>query len=418
MATTNKMKIAVFVGEFPGLTETFILNQITGLLDWGHRIEIFANKPSHTAQKHEIVDRYDLVRKTYYRSVEVPQGKGACRLKTLLVLFRGLSCRPLATWRFFSRLLHRKEGFSYPLFFLGLRLLCGQYDLVHCHFGPNAFPLVELKQMGLSLRLLTSFHGYDANSYVLRNGAYVYNTLFQTGDFFTANTCFTQQKILHWGCPADRIAVLPASLICSRFISPKETRAVSAKFRVLTVGRLVEKKGYEYSLRAIARVVQKYRNIEYWIVGDGPLKSSLNDLAAQLQLQGIVSFLGPKVQEQIIPLYHQADLFMLPSVTAADGDMEGQALVLQEAQTAGLPVISTRHNGIPDGVLDGQSGFLVPERDAEALAEKILYFIEHPEQRQAMGRRGQEFVTRKYDSRIVNQQLVEIYRNLIAKAGN
>ena len=101
---------------------------------------------------------------------------------------------------------------------------------------------------------------------------------------------------------------------------------------------------------------------------------------------------------------------MLASVTASDGDMEGQGLVLQEAQAVGLPVVSTLHNGIPDGVLNGVSGYLVPEGDAHALAERVEYLIEHPGVWPEMGRCGREFVEKNYNIQMLNNKLIEIYR--------
>ena len=126
-----------------------------------------------------------------------------------------------------------------------------------------------------------------------------------------------------------------------------------------------------------------------------------------------VKFLGAVEQNEVLNLYQKAHIFILPSVTASNGDREGQALVLQEAQATGLPVVSTLHNGIPEGVLDGKSGFLVPERDVNALAERLNYLIEHPELWPKMGFAGRKFVEEKYDIKKLTQQLVEIYQNLI-----
>ncbi len=104
---------------------------------------------------------------------------------------------------------------------------------------------------------------------------------------------------------------------------------------------------------------------------------------------------------------------MLPSVTASNGDREGQGLVLQEAQMAGLPVLSTWHNGIPDGVLDGQTGFLVPEKDVDSLAEKLEYLIQNRVLWPQIGHAGQEFVRNKFDVNIVVDKLISLYERLI-----
>ena len=109
---------------------------------------------------------------------------------------------------------------------------------------------------------------------------------------------------------------------------------------------------------------------------------------------------------------NESHIFILSSITAKDGDQEGQGLVLQEAQAMGLPILSTYHNGIPEGVVDKKSGFLVPERDVDALADRLNYLIEHPNTWQDMGKTGREFVEKKYDIKKLNQKLVEIYQRL------
>ncbi len=410
---TKRAKVAVVVSTFPELTETFILHQITGLLDSGYDIDIVANKPPRITQQHQIIEKYGLLQKTHYRLFDVPGIKWVCRLKAFFFLVGMFLFRPCSTFCFFKSIVHRPGGFCYSLFFLGLRILYKKYDIIHCHFGQNALPFVELLKLGLSFRLLTSFHGHDAHSYVLSAGESVYHELFQRGQHFTANTQFTKEKLIRLGCPEGRILILPESFICKDFIKKHTALPRQDAVILLSVGRLVEKKGYEYSLRAVARTYQHYKNIQYWIVGDGPLFSELRALTSQLQLEHVVIFQGPKVQEEIVGLYHAADIFMLPSVTASNGDMEGQALVLQEAQAAELPVLSTRHNGIPDGVLEGKSGFLVPERDDAALAEKIIYLIEHPDERRKMGLCGKDYVIHKYDTRIVTQQLIRLYEQLV-----
>ena len=194
-------------------------------------------------------------------------------------------------------------------------------------------------------------------------------------------------------------------------MSEKQSPENSA-IKILTVARLTEKKGLEYSLKAIRHLLNKGFIIEYTIVGDGPLEKQLRDMAIELQLQHQVHFLGKADQNEIVTLYKQSHLFLLPSVTAFDGDQEGIPVVLMEAQACGLPVISTWHTGIPELVVDGVSGFLVPEKDVDALTEKLAYLIEHPELWPEMGRRGREIVQEHFDSDKLNHRLVEIYQSL------
>ena len=118
-------------------------------------------------------------------------------------------------------------------------------------------------------------------------------------------------------------------------------------------------------------------------------------------------------QDEIIDFYYNAHIFILASVTAANGDQEGQGLVLQEAQATGLPVLSTIHNGIPDGVLDGTSGFLVAEKDVDALAAKLNYLIENPRSRIEMGKAGRKFIENYYDNKKITEQLIKLYQQIL-----
>ena len=111
-------------------------------------------------------------------------------------------------------------------------------------------------------------------------------------------------------------------------------------------------------------------------------------------------------------LYSGATVFCLPSVTAASGDMEGQGLVLQEAQACGIPVVSTLHNGIPDGVLDGISGFLVPEKDPRSLADRIASILSDPALGARMGSAGREFALSKYDIAGLTARLLGFYHEI------
>src|SRR5262249_42879995 len=122
---------------------------------------------------------------------------------------------------------------------------------------------------------------------------------------------------------------------------------------------------------------------------------------------------GPGIRR----LADRAHLFVLASVTV-DGDREGQGLALQEAQACGLPVIATIHGGLPEGLADGESGFLVPERDVGALAERINYLVTHPERWVSLGGKGREFVGKHFDIHKLNHNLIAIYESLIERHGD
>src|SRR3972149_897016 len=153
--------------------------------------------------------------------------------------------------------------------------------------------------------------------------------------------------------------------------------------------------------------------IEYIIIGEGPLRKNLENLLLEEGMNNNIKLLGRMNQSEIKYYMDNSDIFILSSVTALDGDTEGTPTVLMEAQACGLPVVSTRHSGIPEVVLDGKSGFLVPERDVDALSEKLDYLIRNPELWPEMGRYGRKFVEERYDIHKLNQRLVKIYEALL-----
>src|SRR5262249_31326711 len=182
--------------------------------------------------------------------------------------------------------------------------------------------------------------------------------------------------------------------------------------RIVTVGRLVEKKGIEYVIRALARVASRHPRLRYDVIGDGPLRRPLEQLAREQSLGDILQFHGSVSGEKVRALLDQAHLFVLASVTAQDGDQEGTPVSLLEAQAAGLPVISTRHSGIPEIVLDGESGWLVPEREVEALSGRLTTLIEHPEMWAACGSKGRQFVEAGFTRTKCMNDLLDIYSEL------
>jgi colanic acid/amylovoran biosynthesis glycosyltransferase len=186
----------------------------------------------------------------------------------------------------------------------------------------------------------------------------------------------------------------------------------SGAIRLITIARLTEKKGLEYSIRAVARLSQRFKKLEYNIIGDGDLHLELTRLIEALGVSSTVRLLGWKTQEEVKTLLDQSHLFVLASVESRNGDIEGLPMVLQEAQAMGLPVVCTRHSGLPEGILDGKSGFLVPERDVDALADCLAGVISHPESWPEMGRKGRAFVEAEYDLNQRNDALVELYRQL------
>ena len=405
------MKIAFIVTGFPRLSETFILNQITGLLDMWYDVEIFAEFNSEEKKVHPDVEKYQLIKRVHY--FNIPHNKTRRILKAIFLIIKNFYRAPFKILKSLKLFRYGETMLSLKVLHTLIPFLDKKFDIIHCHFGPNGILGAYLKEIGINSKLVTTFHGYDMSTFIINNGNNVYEKLFLKGDLFLPISDYWKKKLIRLGCDEKKIIVHRMGIDLKKFKFSEKMKQPEEPIKILTIGRLVEKKGHEYTIKAIAKIVKKYRNIEYLIAGDGPLRNKLKNLVQELGIEKHVKFLGAIEQDEVLKLYQQSHIFVLSSVTASNGDQEGIPVVLMEAQAMGLPVISTYHTGIPEVVVDGKSGFLIPEKDVDALAERLKYLIKHPELWPEMGRYGRKFVEEKYDIKRLNQKLVGIYQNLI-----
>jgi colanic acid/amylovoran biosynthesis glycosyltransferase len=408
------MKIAFLVTEFPSRSQTFVLNQITGLIDQGHQIKIFALASTAEGDYHSKVLSYGLAGKTTY----FPKfsKKKTTRLVTAAkIALNGLFSKPRAIVKSLDVWSFGKLAASLELLhWIAPFLKDGAFDIVHCHFGPMGSIAAQCRRTGaLSGRLTTVFHGYDLTSQLEKNGVKIYDTLFAYGDLMLPISNHWKELLINLGCPKSKIVVHRMGVSLDKFDKKQSVLLGTKALNLLSVARLVEKKGIEYAIEAVAIVANRYPQITYQIVGDGPLKQRLLEKSNALGLGDHVSFLGWMNQNEIVDLMQKADVLIAPSVTSSNGDQEGIPVVLMEALAMGLTVISTFHSGIPELVIDGESGFLLQERDAGAIAQKLVDLIENKARLDVMGEKGRRFVSIHYDQKKLNLQLEQVFRRLV-----
>lgn len=413
------------VGRFPVLSESFILNQISGLIERGHKVDIYALEGYSAETKvHPIVEQYSLINFAYYVP-KIPQNYGLRFLKALqLFLIKGWRNFP-AIWRSLNIVKYGKQAASLRLFYSAIAFLeQNDYDIVHCQFGiyalqgklPSDPGIVALRSLGLLKgKLVVAFRGWDISWYVKEQGEQVYDELFKVADFFVTNCNFFRDRAIKIGCPGAKIVVNGSGLDCQKFSYKPRHFPESGLIRLVTIGRLVEKKGVEYGIRAVAQLILDYPHLEYKIIGDGYLRDQLQQLIVELDLADKIELLGWQQQPEIISILDSSHIFIAPCVTAKDGNQDAPVNTLKEAMAMGLPVVSTVHGGIPELVQDGVSGYLVPERDAKAIAEKLHFLISNPDLWQEMGWAGRKFVEQNYDMNRLNDELAQIYAQLILK---
>jgi colanic acid/amylovoran biosynthesis glycosyltransferase len=310
-----------------------------------------------------------------------------------------------------------REAVSLGVFFRILPFLgAHRFDIAHCHFGPNGVLATFLREAGvLRGRIVTSFHGYDMTSFLRVEGEGVYDGLFQQGDLFLPISERWKERLIGMGCPPEKTEVHRMGIDLAR-CRCRDRPADSPQVEVLSVARLVEKKGLEYGIRAVANLLTRGEDLRYSIVGDGPLREDLDRLIGDLGFADRMRILGWMDQEEVLDRMGRSHIFLAPSVTGPDGDQEGIPVVLMEAMALGLPVVSTHHSGIPELVKDGKTGFLVSERDPEGLAEKLLVLLQDPYAMRQMGLEGRLHIEGNYDIDGLNDRLVSHFERLLAGA--
>ncbi|MDH3258950.1 MAG: glycosyltransferase, partial [Deltaproteobacteria bacterium] len=291
--------------------------------------------------------------------------------------------------------------------------------LLHAHFGVEGVYALSFAR-SLGIPLVTTFHGFDATVSVwglvktgkvswIRYAAYI-NRLKKQGKCFIAVSEYVRRKLIERGFPAERTIVHYVGIDPHRF-TPGSNEDDGRT--VLTVGRLVENKGTEYLIRAIAMIRSEFPTVQLEVVGDGPLFPSLQRLAAELGVSRQIVFRASLTYDEVASCMKKASVFCLPSVTAKNGAAEGLGLVLLEAAASLKPVVGTFNGGIPEAVNNGVNGFLVPERDVHALADRILSLLKNRTLRREMGNAGRKRVERDFNLFKQSRKLEHLYQKII-----
>ena len=404
------MKIAFIVNLFPAFSETFILNQITALIDRGHDVDIFAySNPNHEVV-HGDVDAYGLMERTHYYGIPPNRGKRA--LSALRLLLQNFHRDPVRMLRSLNILKFKRDAYKLKLIHALASFIRADkdHDILMCHFGMNGNLGARLKQLDVKGKLVTMFHLTDIQDGIEKGGQ-IYSNLFEQGDCFLAISDYNYKHLVEFGLDLRKIIYHPGGVDLEKFTyhRPLKWPAELQTLKILTVARLADVKGLRFSIEAIDKIRTQNLDLrlEYSIIGGGPLKEDLEKLIHNLGLNDVVYLFGPGEQEQVIRAMQENHIFVLPSL--------GEALpvVLMEAQAVGLPIIATSVGSVDQAIVHGDSGFLVPPGNVDALVERIQYMIDHPQDWLEMGRVGRKFVEEFYDIDKLNRRLVNVYQALI-----
>lgn len=222
---------------------------------------------------------------------------------------------------------------------------------------------------------------------------------------------FTAQKVQGLGLPASKVFVVPNGVNLSNGLSPAPPDKPPAAPRLLTVCRLVPRKGVDTVIRALPALVGEFPGLRYTIAGDGPMRADLMQLAAELGLSDCVVFLGKVSEAQKQHLYHTSDLFLMPA-RQTETDYEGFGIVFLEAMSYRLPVIGASTGGIPDVIEPDVTGLLVPPDDPTALSHAIRRLLNDPDLRAGLAAKALERIHERFRWETVVGQYADIMGRL------
>ena len=406
------VRIAYFVDKFPLISETFVLGQICGMIDRGHDVVIYANRLVESKVRHPVIDRYRLLDRTVVLP-EVPR-RARDRLRFALQALNtaATSGRFRAALRCLNVFRFRRDALNGSLLIRFAPLIAEEpFQVLHCQFGQLGVAVQSVRDCGITDgALVASFRGTDAMKIATRNPQR-FTRLFEKGDRFLAVSRAIVQRLEDLGCPGEKISILRSGVDLTRF----EYRGYSEPhdpIRLLTIARLAPIKGIEFALRAVRCLHSSGVNVEYRVLGDGPLAARLSELANTLGIEQQVIFEGRVDSRRVKEALQEADILLAPSITGPGGEQEGLPNSLKEAMATGVPSIATPTGGIPELMLDGQTGYIVDEKDETALAETVTRLVRNWHSTRPVIDEARRKIESEYDLAALNRDIEAIYREV------
>lgn len=279
-------------------------------------------------------------------------------------------------------------------------------DVIHSHFGYDAYKLLDIAHSE-KIPHVVSFYGSDVSRLPLEFGwKSRYKKMAAQASHFIAASVFMKKQLIDLGFPSEKISVIYFGLDLEALTFQEKS---FGDLNILMAGRLVEKKGFEYALKAISMLKLRGIEIPITLFGDGPLMHSLKKLASDSGIENQVHFRGFQPVSEILKAHSNHSLFLAPSVTASDGDMEGLPNTILEAMAKGTPVIATEHAAIPEALTHQESGFLVEERNSIAIANCIEKVIRKRHQLIEVAKNARIKVEKSFTIQNMVQQVEKIY---------
>lgn len=384
--TAPARRVGYVLKRFPRISETFVAAELLELRRQGEDVTVFALSRPDEPFTHRFLDQLD-VRVVYLphrplrEPVRVARALAAAGRRPFRWGRAAAAAQPpsMRRWR---RLLQATV--------LARELRLAGIDHVHAHFASTAAQLAHLAQRMGGPGYSVTAHAKDIYHEDVRA-----DRLAQTLDAAVFVATVSEANVSHLRSvldPATTVELVRNSVDAERIRAGRTRRPDPAT--VLAVARMVEKKGLDDLVRACGALTSSGTPVRLDLVGDGPLRAALEALAARCGVD--VRFLGALDHDDVLDCYASATVFALPCVVARTGDRDGLPTAVLEAMASSLPVVATDVNGLAEAVLDGVTGFVVPQRDHLALADAIARVVADPALADRLGRAGHRLVVEQF----------------------
>jgi glycosyltransferase involved in cell wall biosynthesis len=405
----QNLKVAYLLGTFPQRTQTFVTREIFWIGEHGVDTHIFSlNKPEsipedklakklYTDVHYSSNLSWDIIKAQFYYFFRMPSNY-------LLALIRTI----LYTYSEPSMLLRALVNFPKSVYF-ARQMEELKVDHIHAHF----ITLAAISASIISLLIETSFSLTAHAVGLFKRSRRSVRRQLQDATRVVTISNYHRDHIADL-CPKikrDDIGIVYCGLDTNHF-QPVSKNPGDGPIRILSVGRLIEKKGFEYLVDACSVIAKSGLSFQCDIVGDGPLQELLQTRINHHGLNEEVTLLGSLDQDHILELYQKSDIFVLACVVANNGNRDGLPVVLMEAMSSELPVITTPVTGIVDLAEHGQNSLLVEERNVFALAEAIMKVIKDEKLRIQLGKQGREKVIKDFRVQTNTARLADIFEKI------
>ncbi len=411
---TAPMNILYVTSRFPSRTATFIANEMAAVQAAGaevHIASLWEPLPGHSGHAVELplmprVVSFDARKLSTWRQI----ARAVRRRPAVLRLFAELVPGHLASpWLFGKLLASIPRGLFY-----GEWAATNNMDRLHAHFLTTPTTVAMIAAAVADIPYSATAHAFDITSEDprLKNGSVSLKC--RKADAIITISEYNRTDILTRWPELDsiRLEVVYNGIDTSVFTPVDEQIPLGhdGTVKILTVSSLIEKKGHDYLIEAVARLRKQGVDVRLDIYGEGSRQETLQTLINRLDVADGVALCGPAVQTKVVELCQSADIFGLACVPVASGDADGLPTVLIEALAAGLPTVSTQVTGVPEIVIDGETGRCVRPRNVDDLVEAVNWMIEHPDQARAMGAAGRDLVTRQFERTGSAKRLLETWQ--------